>query len=70
MTTPTFSFAPTSISVAEIATLVGAEALPSTHSDRAISNLAQLDRAGPHDLTFMDSRNTRTNWHIRARAHV
>lgn len=42
------------MTVADIAALTGAEPLPSTRLDRPISNVAQLDRAGPADLTFLD----------------
>ncbi|MGZ5867294.1 MAG: UDP-3-O-(3-hydroxymyristoyl)glucosamine N-acyltransferase [Xanthobacteraceae bacterium] len=55
MTAPTFNIAAAPMSLAEIAALVGAEVLPSQYSDRKISNVAPLDRAGPRDLAFMDN---------------
>jgi len=54
MTEPLFLSKPAPLTVAEIAALTGAEPLPGTALDRAISNAAPLDRAGPADLTFLD----------------
>lgn len=45
---------PAPMTVADIAALTGAEPLASTLLTREINNVAQLDRAGPSDLTFLD----------------
>lgn len=55
MTEP-FYFEPArKLTVGEILRLTGAEARDGTPLDRPILNVATLDRAGPHDLTFLDN---------------
>ena len=54
MTEPRFAPKPAPMTVAEIAALTGAEPLASTSLDRLISNVNQIDRAGPGDLAFVD----------------
>jgi UDP-3-O-[3-hydroxymyristoyl] glucosamine N-acyltransferase len=54
MTEPRFVSKPAPMTVAAIAALTGAEPLASTQLDRVIGNVAQLERAGPADLTFLD----------------
>jgi UDP-3-O-[3-hydroxymyristoyl] glucosamine N-acyltransferase len=54
MTEPRFVSKPAPMTVADIAALTGAEPLASAPLDRKISNVAQLDRAGPSDLAFLD----------------
>jgi UDP-3-O-[3-hydroxymyristoyl] glucosamine N-acyltransferase len=54
MTEPRFVSKPAPMTVADIAALTGAEPLSSTPLDRPIGNVAQLDRAGPSDLAFLD----------------
>jgi UDP-3-O-[3-hydroxymyristoyl] glucosamine N-acyltransferase len=55
MTEP-FYFEPARrLTVGDIVRLTGAEALEGTPLDRPIGNVATLDRAGPHDLTFLDN---------------
>ena len=54
MTELRFVAKPAPMTIAEIAALTGAEPLASTPLDRAISGVAQLDRAGPTDLAFLD----------------
>ena len=55
MTAPKFISLPASLAVSEIAALTGAEILTAELAGRLISGIAPLDRAGPHDLTFMDN---------------
>ncbi len=43
------------LTIGEIAQLTGAEPPKGASLDRAISNVAALDRAGPNDLTFFDN---------------
>jgi UDP-3-O-[3-hydroxymyristoyl] glucosamine N-acyltransferase len=54
MSEPLFFKTARALTVAEIATLTGAEPRPATDLARAISDIAPLDRAGPADLTFLD----------------
>lgn len=55
MTEP-FYFEPARrLTVGEIVRLTGAEAREGTPLHRPIGNVAPLDRAGPHDLTFLDN---------------
>lgn len=55
MTEP-FYFEPVrKLTVGDIVRLTGAEAREGTPLDRPIGNIAPLDRAGPHDLTFLDN---------------
>jgi UDP-3-O-[3-hydroxymyristoyl] glucosamine N-acyltransferase len=55
MTEP-FYFEPArKLTVGDIVRLTGAEAREGTPLDRPIGNIAPLDRAGPHDLTFLDN---------------
>src|SRR4029079_2217797 len=54
MTELRFVAKPVPMTIAEIAALTGAEPLASTPLDRAISGGAQLERAGPTDLAFLD----------------
>src|SRR4051794_36548921 len=54
MTEPRFVPKPAPMVVADIAALTGAEAIASAPLDRLICGVAQLDRAGPTDLTFLD----------------
>jgi UDP-3-O-[3-hydroxymyristoyl] glucosamine N-acyltransferase len=51
------SFAPPAspLSLGEIAKLTGATLAASARSDTLIGSIAALDRAGPHDLAFVDS---------------
>src|SRR5262245_40300825 len=53
----TLSFVPPAspLSLGEIARLTGATLVASDRSEVLISNIAALDRAGPHDLAFVDS---------------
>ena len=55
MTEP-FYFEPArKLTLGDIARLTGAEPLAGAPLDRAITNVAPLDRAGPRDLTFLDN---------------
>jgi UDP-3-O-[3-hydroxymyristoyl] glucosamine N-acyltransferase len=44
------------LTVGDIVRLTGAEVRDETALDRPIHDIAPLDRAGPHDLTFLDNR--------------
>jgi UDP-3-O-[3-hydroxymyristoyl] glucosamine N-acyltransferase len=55
MTEPVFFQAPNGLTAQEIATLTGATLLPGAQAERRISSIAPLDRAGPGDLSFMQS---------------
>jgi UDP-3-O-[3-hydroxymyristoyl] glucosamine N-acyltransferase len=55
MSEPLFFKPAGALTVADIATLTGAEPRPATDLGRRISNIAPLDRAGPSDLTFLDN---------------
>ena len=55
MTEPLFFKPVRSLRVREIAQLTGAEPRAGARLDYPISNVAPLDRAGPHDLTFLDN---------------
>jgi UDP-3-O-[3-hydroxymyristoyl] glucosamine N-acyltransferase len=55
MTEPLFFQRGPGLTVAEIASLTGAELRRAGQPDRRVSNIAALDRAGPGDLTFLDS---------------
>lgn len=50
-----FHSEPKGLTVAEIATLTGALPRPGASLDRVLSDVNSLDRAGPCDLTFLDS---------------
>jgi UDP-3-O-[3-hydroxymyristoyl] glucosamine N-acyltransferase len=55
MTEP-FYFEPAhKLTVGDVVRLTGAEPCSGTPLDRPIRNIAPLDRAGPHDLTFLDN---------------
>ena len=56
MKEPGFFPQPEPISVAEIAALTGAEVRTGANLDRMISGITPLDRAGPADAVFFDSR--------------
>jgi UDP-3-O-[3-hydroxymyristoyl] glucosamine N-acyltransferase len=54
--TESFYFEPArKLTVGDIVRLTGAEAREGTPLDRPIGNIAPIDRAGPHDLTFFDN---------------
>lgn len=55
MTDPLFFARPKGLTAAEIATLTDAVAQPGTPPERKITGIAPLDRAGPGDLSFMQS---------------
>lgn len=55
MSEPRFFPSMGGLTVGEIATLTGAEPRPGTDLGRRISDIAPLDRAGAHDLSFLDS---------------
>ncbi len=55
MTEPLFFKPIRSLTLREIVQLTGAELSPNTALDFSINNVAPLDRAGPHDLTFLDN---------------
>ncbi len=54
MTEPIFFPAANAMSVAQIATLTGAEPAPGCDVDRQVTGIAPLDLAGPYDLVFLD----------------
>ena len=55
MTEPLFFQAAKSLTIADIASLTGAEPGAGAPLDRLIANIAPLDTAGAHDLTFLDN---------------
>jgi UDP-3-O-[3-hydroxymyristoyl] glucosamine N-acyltransferase len=55
MTEPLFFQHPNGLTAQEIAALTGAVARPGVASDRRISGIAALDRAGPGDLAFLQN---------------
>ena len=55
MTDPIFFKRPQGLTVAEIASLTGATLSDPAHQDRLITGVAPLDRAGPHDLAFLEN---------------
>ena len=55
MSDPQFFKSAGALTVGEIATLTGAEPLAAADLARRIGDIAPLDRAGPGDLTFLDS---------------
>lgn len=55
MTDPVFFQPRGPISLAEIATLTGAEIAGGADASRTVDNIKPLDRAGPRDLSFFDS---------------
>jgi UDP-3-O-[3-hydroxymyristoyl] glucosamine N-acyltransferase len=55
MSEPQFFKVPTGLTVREIAEFTEAEPRPGARLDHRITNIAPLDRAGPHDLVFLDS---------------
>jgi UDP-3-O-[3-hydroxymyristoyl] glucosamine N-acyltransferase len=55
MTEPLFFKTAKSLTVAEIAALTGSQPGAGVPLDRVIRNIAPLDVAGPHDLTFFDN---------------
>jgi UDP-3-O-[3-hydroxymyristoyl] glucosamine N-acyltransferase len=54
MTEPFFFKRGRGLTVREIAAVTGAEPWPGADLDRRITGIAALDRAGPHDLAFLD----------------
>jgi UDP-3-O-[3-hydroxymyristoyl] glucosamine N-acyltransferase len=54
MTEPKFFKAKTGLTIGEIAALTGATLRTEGASDRLITGVAPLDRAGPHDLSFLE----------------
>ena len=54
MQTRRFFTQPSGISVRDIAALTGAEPVDGARLDLVVTDVAQLDRAGPTDLTFLD----------------
>ena len=56
MTEPLFFERPKGLTAQEITALTGAVARPGAASDRRISGIAPLDRAGPHDLAFLQNQ--------------
>jgi UDP-3-O-[3-hydroxymyristoyl] glucosamine N-acyltransferase len=52
--TETQFFECSSLTVAQIAALTGAEPLPGAELTRRLTNIAPIDRAGPTDLTFLE----------------
>lgn len=54
MNEPLFFNRPSPLTAAEIAKLTGARPHPQAQLDHAIANVAPIDRAGPHDLAFID----------------
>src|SRR5689334_8605426 len=55
MTEPQFFKRPPGMTVQEIAQLTGAEPRSGACLDHVVTDIATLDRAGPHDLAFLDS---------------
>ena len=55
MSAPHFFQTRPGLTIGEIAALTGAAPRRSADLDRRVSGIAPLDRAGPHDLTFLDS---------------
>jgi UDP-3-O-[3-hydroxymyristoyl] glucosamine N-acyltransferase len=56
MTEPFFFPQPTGLTLGEIVTLTGAEPAAKGDLERRVTDIAPLDRAGPHDLTFFDNK--------------
>ncbi len=56
MTEPSFFPAPKPVTVAEIAALTGAVPLGADRLDRPIRGIASLERAGPDEATYCESR--------------
>src|SRR5262245_34449450 len=52
---PQFFSAESSLSVGEIAAMTGSEPRQGADLARRITNIAPIDLAGPHDLTFLDN---------------
>jgi UDP-3-O-[3-hydroxymyristoyl] glucosamine N-acyltransferase len=55
MTEPLFFKRARELTIGEIAGLTGAEPRPGVDLDLRVGNIAPLDRAGPHDITFLDN---------------
>src|SRR4051812_13908552 len=55
MTEPLFFERPNGLSAQEIAALTGAVVRPGSATERRVSGIAALDRAGPRDLTFLQN---------------
>ena len=55
MTEPFFFNPQAGMTVGEIADMTGATPRGPIEMDRAVGGLAPLDRAGPHELTFLDN---------------
>ena len=55
MTDPVFFKRNSGLSVGEIAALTGATLSDPSRADLRIDNVAPIDRAGPHDLTFLEN---------------
>ena len=69
MTEPVFFRGGRGLTIGEIATLTGATLQDATAPDVRIFNVAPIDRAGPHDLTFIDNlkfQNALTSTHAGA----
>jgi UDP-3-O-[3-hydroxymyristoyl] glucosamine N-acyltransferase len=56
MTEPFFFPRPTGLTLGEIVALTGAEAPHGVDRERRITNIGPLDRAGPHDLAFLENK--------------
>jgi len=56
MTDPIFQEHAPALTLDEIATLTGAELRATAEKNRNINNVAPLDRAGPSDIAFLESR--------------
>ena len=56
MAQPTFFKQPSPVTLADIATLTGAQLADASCADRLVSGTAALDRAGPRHLTFCDNK--------------
>ena len=55
MSDPTFFSSPTPLAVGAIAKLTGAMINDGADAARSITGISSLDRAGPHDIAFIDN---------------
>ncbi len=55
MSEPLFFKPATGLTLGEIGRVTGASLRDATQADRTVGGIASLDRAGPHDLAFIDS---------------
>jgi UDP-3-O-[3-hydroxymyristoyl] glucosamine N-acyltransferase len=62
MSEPVFFSSPSGLTAPEIASLTGASLPPGAPRDRRISGIAPLDRAGPGDLSFLQSPKHETQF--------